>query len=262
MFSFYEGEPEPKPEPKPEPTKLPPTKPTFSDEQQAYINHLLAEDKRKLQTTNQELIQRLEGIQKNHTLTEQQKAELEEQIQNLRNQNLTKEEQQRLATEKLINTHKTEKAAIEQERDLWKTRHDNNLLEIEIIRSAEKHEAFNSDQIKAILLPLTKPVEALGEDQKPTGKFAGRVKFPGLDKDKKPITLDLSVDEAVKMMKEMTELYGNLFKSTAVPGTGSNNNGSGNKGFGDMDDMSVEDYQKNRPQIMKDPKLQRSTSER
>ena len=71
-------------------------------------------------------------------------------------------------------------------------------------------------------------LRAVDEDGKPTGDYEPRVAFPDKDKDNKPLTLDLTVAEAVKRMKEL-EKYGNLFeggKKSGLGGTGSQTKGS------------------------------------
>ena len=52
-----------------------------------------------------------------------------------------------------------------------------------------------------------------------------KVEFSDTDKEGKPVTLDLTIAEAVKRMSEMDE-YANLFKSEGTGGVGGVNRGS------------------------------------
>jgi hypothetical protein len=92
-------------------------------------------------------------------------------------------------------------------------------------------DAFNADQVVTILRPSTRLIEELDpETNQPTGRFVPKVRLAGKDKDGKSVVLDLTPTDAVKQMKEMPEIYGNLFKSGAHSGVGGNNNASYNKG--------------------------------
>jgi len=61
------------------------------------------------------------------------------------------------------------------------------------------------------------------ETDQPTGRYVPKVRLAGKDKDGKSVILDLTPTEAVKQMKEMPEIYGNLFKSGAHSGIGGKN---------------------------------------
>jgi hypothetical protein len=97
---------------------------------------------------------------------------------------------------------------------------------------------------------MTRRVEKLGPDGKPTGEFEARVKFTG-EKDGKPVQLDLTPDETVKLMTEMPQQYGNLFISAATGGLGGGNGSSGPKApITNIKDLSNEEYEKRRAEIL------------
>lgn len=207
---------------------------TFTQEQ---VNTLLAEEKRKHQKKQQEqvdeekrkqqeLVVELEKFKKTSTLTVEAKETLEKRIEDLQNQYMTAEEKARQATENIQKQNAEQLELLTKERDSWQHRHSHLLIDTEITKSAVEHKAYFFEQVSAILRPNTKLVEKLGEDGKPTGEYAAKVMFVDTDKNGKPITLELTIPEAVKRMTELTQ-YGNLFEGGikgGVGGTGSENN--------------------------------------
>ena len=95
--------------------------------------------------------------------------------------------------------------------------------------SAGPNPAHRTEQIAAILKPITRLEQAVGEDGKPIeDQWVEKVDFMGRDKDGNPAKMVLTVTEAVKQMKEMPEDYGNLFVSGSTGGLGvSHFNGKG-----------------------------------
>jgi len=96
----------------------------------------------------------------------------------------------------------------------------------------------------------------MDDNGEPTGMLAPKVKFPDTDKDGKSVILDLTVTEAVKRMKELTDQYGNLFKGTAAGGIGGSTVPT-TGGKIDISKMSQEDYEKNRAAIKAAPNSKR-----
>jgi len=90
-------------------------------------------------------------------------------------------------------------------------------------------EAIQPRQIVSILGNTTRLTEVLGEDGKPTGRYAPVVTFNDQDKEGKPVTLELSPGDAIKRMRELPE-YGNLFKGTAKGGLGEGGGAAGSRG--------------------------------
>lgn len=232
-------------------TGNPPPQPQPRSFSQDEVNRFLADERRKFQSK----IQGFEDLQTKLNLTEQQKTEFEQQLETMRGELQTKEEQQTQALTKLQKKYDTDIAAGKNETATWRQRFETKLKDVEILASAAKFNAFNPTQIQAILGPQTTVTEELGGDGRPTGNFVARVKFKGRDKDKKEIELTLSVEDAVKAMTEMPDVYGNLFKSASAGGTGSQPTGGGNtggSGDGDIPDiasMKPQDYAKYREKI-------------
>lgn len=200
-------------------------KKTFTQED---VNRIMAENKRNLQKKNQELISQLEQAKKAGNLSSGERSKLNERIEALENEMLTKEELAKKEQQKLIKQHQSKLEELTGELDSWKQRYTQSTITREITDAAVNYDAYHPSQIVAMLRPNTRLVEAVDQEGQPTGELTPKVKFNTVDKDGKPLQLDLSVGEAVKQMKDMDE-YLNLFKGEGTAGIGGHNVGSGKK---------------------------------
>jgi hypothetical protein len=215
----------------------------FTREQQEFINKKMAEERRKLQVQNEKTIKELEKLKQAQGITQKQRDDLQTRIDELQAQFMSKEELLRKEKEKLAKEHKTIVEQLSFDRDSWKNRYHTSTINRALQDSAIRHEAFNPEQIMAILEKQTRLVEESDEEGKPTGSLVPRVKLNDVDGEGKPITLDLTVDQAVKRMKDTPDKFGNLFKSGVaggIGGTGSANNGRGKTV--DPSKMSMHEY--------------------
>jgi len=209
---------------------------TFTQEQ---VNTFLADEKRKSQVKQREMATELENLKKNTTLTTEERDTLQNRIEELQNQFMTKEEQARQASEKNSKKTAEDLKTLTTERDTWRNKHSQLLVDTEITKAAADNKAFSTEQISAILTPKTKLSEILDDTGKPLGIFEPRVMFSDKDKDDKPVVLELTVNDAVKRMTELPQ-YGNLFEGDKKGGFG----GSGS---------SVAGKKVNLAKIAKDP---------
>ena len=195
---------------------------TFTQEE---VNSFLAKEKRKTQDAQKQLASQLQEYKKTAELSTEEKTELEKQIEDLQKQYMTAEERARQTSEKITKKFKKDLEALESERNSWKDRYTRSTIDAAIAQAAVTNKAIAVEQIAAMLRPSAKLAEKLDEAGKPTGMYEPRVEFQDLDRDEKPITLDLTVNEAVKRMTELPQ-YGNLFKGNKAGGIG----GSGGTG--------------------------------
>jgi hypothetical protein len=209
----------------------------FTQEQ---VNKFLAEERRKLQKANENTVKQLEALRRNASLTEQEKINLEERIETIKNEFLTKEQiQQKEQKKEAIKKAEELQNAIK-EGARWKTLYEESTVDNTLLGAAASDpDVFNPKQIHELLKPRTRLVEELDTDGKPTGRFTPRIKLPGKNKDGESIILELTATEAVKQMKENTAEFGNLFKSNVVKGVGGSNNGDARKGGGPPDDPAA-----------------------
>lgn len=203
----------------------------FDDIQQKYVNSLVAEEKRKAERKNNELITQLE-TQKNHAATTAaERTALEGRIEDLRAEFQTKEQLTNQSNEKKIKDLEKQVKEKEDAANTWTRRFQERLVTGDLTDAAVKGKAFNPKQVVTILKPMTRIVEEIDEaTQKPTGEFTTRVKLPAKDKDGQPTMLDLAPADAVKQLAEMPDEYGNLFISTATGGLGGGNLSRGSQG--------------------------------
>jgi hypothetical protein len=191
---------------------------------QADINKFLAEDRKKHQKQRDDTVKQLENLRKSQSLTAKERDELTARIEEIQNQALSKEELAKKERDKILNDHKAELTKAVSERDTWKNRYNSETTVRAITDAAVDNDAINPRLVVAFLQPNTRLVEDLDDEGKPAGTFTARVKFQDADKEGKPINLDLTVPEAVKRMREITDQFGSLFKTSSQGGVG----GSGN----------------------------------
>lgn len=221
----------------PNPTPTPPATPPKDEKKftQADLNKFLAEDRKKHEKRVADTVSQLEALKKAKGLSDQEKENLQTQIDDLKNSLLTKEEQAKREKEKLEKTWATEKETLAKERDTWRFNFAAEAITNAITTASLKHKAISAEQVQAILKDHTRITEVLDANGKPTGRFMPKVKFADKDKDGNPIELDLTIEESVKRMKELPERFGNLFESDTPGGLG----GSGNRnGFGGASDAN------------------------
>jgi hypothetical protein len=230
-FTYYDDPPTVPPPPPPPPTGV-----TFTAEQQAHVNKLLAENKRSIQAQNAELVKQLEELRSNANLTQQQKDELDARITTLQQQHLTKEQQLSSEVEKLNKKYKTDTETLTGESKKWRGSYEGLLIENSIMAGASKHSAASSKQLLHMLQSRAKVVEEVDDAGKPTGKFVVKLPMTVLDtKTKKPVEVELEMTEAIGKMREDAD-NANLFMFDGKTGLGGNNTaGGGSSGSGNID---------------------------
>jgi len=201
----------------------PPTDKTFT---QAQLDAIVKERVAKERKNSKSMIDELEALKAKSKLTSNERRELEERIETMKNQHLTKEELAEKERNKIERTYKADLDAATQERDAWKLRFTGSTITRSLTDAAVENDAFSPEQIVALLLSNTTLVEDLDEDGKPTGELKPIVKFRDNDKEGKAVTLDLEPKVAVKRMTEI-DRYLNLFKGKGAGGLGGNNSNAG-----------------------------------
>lgn len=223
---------------KPPADKTPKVK--FTPEQQAFVNSLLAEDKRKAQVKNDQLITQLETEKNRGSTTASEKQALEERIETLRAEFATKDELKAQENSKRVKELETKLKREEAEHVTWRKRWEDDKRKVDLTHAAAGEKAYNTATVVTVLNPMTRLQEVVDDAGKPTGEYETRVKIPTRDKDDKPIVLDLDPVAAVKHMKEMPD-FSNLFLDPAKGGLGLGNN---NRGPGKLDksQLATADY--------------------
>ena len=203
-------------------------KPTLTQEQ---FNAAIAKEKKAWQTKQQQLAQQLDEIKKSATMTAEQKTALEQQIEELRNANLSVEERARLAKEKVEKEWKEKYEASDGQAQTWRKRHDDLKISHDLRQAAiEAGVLPNSIKfVEAVLRPLTRLVEENDDDGQPAGKYTVKIKFSDKTKEGKPFMGDYTIAETLARMKDTPEEYGSLFETDKKGGLGANNGQPGKK---------------------------------
>lgn len=220
-WTFYEDPPTPgaNNEETPPPTNndnVEDDKPIIS---QKKLNSVLAEDRRKHNKEKEQVIKQLEELKKSKGLSDREKETLQQKIEELQTSMLTKEQLAEKDKAKLLREKQETEQRLSKERDTWQRRFETATIERSIQDAAIQNHAFDPEQFVNLLAPNTRLVEVTDESGSGTGQFVPTVKFRDVDKEGKPVTLDLPVPEAIKRMTDM-DRYANLFKSGATGGVG------------------------------------------
>lgn len=213
------------------------------------VNRFLAEEKRKAQQKNQELVTQLESLKSSAGLTQQERDALQTRIENLQSEHLTDKQRAEQAIAKANEKYEKDTKKLSDEVKRWQGMYTDSTIVRTITDAAVAAEAFHPSQIVAILRNNTRLAEALDEKGSPTGELIPKVKYEDTDKEGKSVTLDLTVPEAVKRMIEAPNKYGNLFKGQKKSGTGEDN-GTGKSGAGGQppsDPTAYRTWRKNNP---------------
>jgi hypothetical protein len=191
---------------------------------QEEVNKMMAADKRKHQDVLVKTEQSYkELLASNKSLTEKERATLEENLATVQGQLRTKEETAKMEKKQLEEQLTGKIKEHETRAHEWENRYKTETVTRSLQDAAVSADAFQSSQIVALLTPMTRLVEMIDEKtNKSTGKFRPVVDFPDVDADGNPTITVRTPDEAVKRMKDLPETYGNLFKSNVVSGIGAN----------------------------------------
>lgn len=213
--AVFEDDPNPNPNPpKDDPPKDGPTK-TFTQDD---LNRIMADEKRKARSQQESMLKELEALRTQANLKAEEREEWDKKIEELQTKLMTKEELAAKEKKKLEEDYQKQLEEQTKNREMWESRYRNESITRSITDQAVVNDAWNPEQLVAILQPKAR-LEEVVEDEEPTGQFQTRIRFPDVDKDGKSVTLDLSVAEAVKRMTEL-EQYANLFKNKGAGGYG------------------------------------------
>ncbi len=217
---------------------------TFTQDQ---LNAILAEDRRKSQAKTAELTKELEKLQQNTRLTAEERQALAEQLESLKNESLTKEQQLTRDLEAKEKALATTTETLTKERDTWQQKYGKLLVDNALTKAAVDNKALHVHQIMGVVGHKARVVEKKGADGKGTGEFDVLVKFEDVDpKTKEPVVVDLSPDATLKRMRELPDLFGNLFDSGVQGGLGRTKVTP--SGEPDYANMSPEQYREARKQ--------------
>ncbi len=198
---------------------------------QEELNGMMSANRKKLTSSNAELVTQLEALKSSNRLSQEQQDELQTQITTLEEQNMSKDEIAKRETKRAADLHSGLLDKANAQSLAWQERYANSTIDRALLDSAIDGEAVRASQIVGLLKAKTQLVEEV-VDGVSTGNYTTVVKFNDVDEDGKAVVLNLTPPDAVKRMKELTDLYGNLFKGTATGGLGGSGGSDASGGSG------------------------------
>jgi DNA-binding protein H-NS len=209
------------------------------------LNAIIKAERKTAEDKIRKQIELNENLQKSKNLTDVERTQLAKHNEQLKNELLSKEELAANERRKLAEQHQTEVKTLSSERDKWREQYNTAEITRGISDAGQKFKAVSNEQLAAIVRPWTSMAEEVDANGQGTGVYAPKVKYPTKDKDGKPIVLELSIGDTVKLMQETPERFGNLFESGLKAGLGMDG-GTGRRTAQDIRTMSPEAYQKAR----------------
>jgi hypothetical protein len=191
---------------------------TFTQDE---VNAFLAQERRKNDVKVKELEKKTATALENQNLSQEERKQLEANLEEIKSLSRT-EKQQLLHEKKQVEETLTAKLK-ETEEKVSKTwsMFETSTIERSLLDAAVTNEAYSSQQLVALLRGRSKMVEKKDDKGKPVGDFSVMVELDDRDATTgEPIVTTRTPDAAVKRMKELPELYGNLFKNGVVSGLG------------------------------------------
>ena len=187
------------------------------------LNRILAEDRRKHQTQLKQQEEKLQEVLKSQTLTEQDRKVLQENLAAVQGQLRSAEAAAAKEKQELEQQYQAKLVESAKKIQIWEGLYRESTVQRALQDAAVKNDAFSPSQIVTLLKPMTKLVEGVDPvANRPNGTY--EVKVVMLDVNPKTgqqEEMTRTPEEAVARMKELPDLYGNLFKSGVVSGIGS-----------------------------------------
>jgi uncharacterized membrane protein len=189
------------------------------------VQKRLAKDRQKHEEKYKNLEKTYQGLLANQALTESQREELQQDLENLQKQHRSKEEQAKHERKQLQERYENELVQYKEKAAHWEAQHKAYLVERSLLEAAVAHDAYMPEQILSVARDWTQLVDAKDEAGNPTGKLTPMVDLPDIDADTlKPIITQHTPMGAIERLKV---LQPNLFKANVVSGIGGNSSTGG-----------------------------------
>jgi hypothetical protein len=217
---------------------------------QSKVNSLIANEKRKYEEKTNALMQQVDDLKNLANLKEEDRSKFENKVEELKNENLTTQQQYEKKLKKLESERDSLKTELESKANFWSERYKNERIDnsiLSIISSGEKR-AYKPEQVLKLLKPDTSLKAVLDDQGNETGDFEVMVKMDGPEGNK----VELKVQDAINMMIENTEEYGNLFVNSLKRGVDRFSSPNANQGGNDIVlGKTSEEYRKSREKNLK-----------
>jgi hypothetical protein len=198
---------------------------TFTQDQ---LNEILAADRRKHQEQTKKVAEqaksmesRLQKLIADKNTSEAQRAGLEADLEDLRASQRSEAEQREHLAKKAKEEHENTVNNLKGEAQQWESLFKESTVQRTLTDAAVKHEAFSPNQLVALLKDKTemRPVKDQ-EGQVIPGRFEARTAIEVKGEDGEVMTAWKDPTEAVELMKNNPDEYGNLFRNAVIAGIG------------------------------------------
>lgn len=197
----------------PPPAPPAPPEPTYK---KADVEKMVQDRIRKANEEKEGLLVKLQDAVK----TKEERDQVTAQLEEVRTQLKTKEEQAADAVKRAKSEREAELKLANEKAQRYKEKYERDAVQRSLLDAAVEHKAHRPQQLVDLLGGRARVAEKLDKEGKPTGEDEVRVKV-NVTKDKKLVEMDLTPAEAIKAMKDDVANHGNLFASTMVGGIGS-----------------------------------------
>lgn len=200
---------------------------------QADLNKILAEDKRKHQEKYKQLEGSYQNILEDKNLASEQRERMEKDLADLQKSFRTKEQQAEFERKQTAEKYQVDLDAATVRADHWENLYKDEKILRSLQDAAMDADAFNTSQIVGLLRPGTELKEM-------DGALTPMIDFVDIDeKTGEEIRTLRTPADAVKRMKDLPKMYGNLFKSNVVSGVGAGSGGgTAGSGVGEQVDVA------------------------
>lgn len=164
-----------------------------------------------------DLVQKYEEVKNSTVSTDEERANLREEIKKLKNANMSVEEQKKQEIAELQKALEITQKDLTAKAEMTRKEYEDYRIRTELHHAAEVNDARIPTQLVRLLLGDTKVVPVITEDGKPTGASEVKVAVTEVIEGKSVIT-ELSPAEAVKKLRSMTNEWGNQFNSASNKG--------------------------------------------
>jgi hypothetical protein len=212
---------------------------------QKEIDEIVTKRTEKARKAQKATLDELETIKGSLKMTEEQKEAFEAQLENARKAVSTADELRKRAEKKAADEYSAKVTNAEKAARTWEDRYRNLKINNEIQSAATQHGVMPTSIpfVEAFLGRTIKLEEQKGEDGSVKDHVAMVTFIDPQGSDGKPVEVNLSVADTIKRMKELPDVYGNLFQAPNGGGTGGHSGrpgGQPSKGY--RKGMSQEEY--------------------
>jgi hypothetical protein len=173
--------------------------------------------RKKHEATQKQLADQLKAAREQPGLADEEREALQKQIEGLEATYMTKQQLAEKAAQKKETALQDQIKELTDKGSQWKNNFESEVVRNQIYLESNKHEAHDPEAMSRMLGPDITWKEIEGDNGT---TYEPRVAFADVDKEGKPVTLELTIGQAMARMKELPDRFGFLFKGQQKAGIG------------------------------------------